>query len=135
MTCTYLRAAALVWCTVAVRAEAGRDAADPRRAAGPGPRRGDGAARLRADWTAASPERAPRLVALGYYALEPNGPVAPVPDRLLRFDQIATGAVTDPATVRRTVGEFAKACCDELGLRACSSDSDQVNLLADVTAP
>jgi alkanesulfonate monooxygenase SsuD/methylene tetrahydromethanopterin reductase-like flavin-dependent oxidoreductase (luciferase family) len=99
---------------------------------------GDAAGRVRAAWTAAGREGAPRLVALGYYALGPDGadaargyltdyygflgPVA---------DQIAAGALTDPDAVVRTVGEFAEAGCDELILFPCSPDLDQVDRLAD----
>ena len=99
----------------------------------------DGAARVRAAWTAAGREGAPRLVALGYYGLGPDGP-----DAARRYltdyyaflgpfaDQVAAGALTDPDAVTRTAGEFAAAGCDELILFPCSPDLDQVDRLADV---
>ena len=99
-----------------------------------------GAERVRAAWTAAGREGAPRLVSLGYYALGPDaegaarrylgdyyafaGPYA---------EQIADSALTDPEAVRRAVAEFAEAGCDELILFPCSPDPDQVDLLADAT--
>jgi alkanesulfonate monooxygenase SsuD/methylene tetrahydromethanopterin reductase-like flavin-dependent oxidoreductase (luciferase family) len=99
----------------------------------------DGASRVRGAWTAADKEGAPRLVALGYYALGPDGQ-----DAARRYltdyyaflgpfaEQIAAGALTDPDAVRRTAGEFAEAGCDELILFPCASDPDQVDRLADV---
>jgi selenocysteine lyase/cysteine desulfurase len=99
----------------------------------------DAAGRVRAAWTAAGREGAPRLVALGYYALGPDGP-----DAARRYlsdyyafagpyaDQAAEAALTDPDAVRRTAGEFAEASCDELILFPCSSDPDQVDRLAEV---
>lgn len=99
----------------------------------------DAAGRVRAAWTAAGRDGAPRLVALGYYALGPDGP-----DAARRYlsdyyafagpyaDQVAAGALTDPDAVRRTVGEFAEAGCDELILFPCSPDLDQVDRLAEV---
>ena len=99
----------------------------------------DAAGRVRAAWTAAGREGAPRLVALGYYALGPDGP-----DAARRYlsdyyafagpyaDQAAEAALTDPDAVRRTAGEFAEAGCDELILFPCSSDLDQVDRLAEV---
>jgi alkanesulfonate monooxygenase SsuD/methylene tetrahydromethanopterin reductase-like flavin-dependent oxidoreductase (luciferase family) len=98
----------------------------------------DGVAQVRAAWTAAGREGAPRLVALGYYALGPDGQ-----DAARRYltdyyaflgpfaDQVAAGALADPDAVRRTAGEFAEAGCDELILFPCSSDPDQVDRLAD----
>jgi alkanesulfonate monooxygenase SsuD/methylene tetrahydromethanopterin reductase-like flavin-dependent oxidoreductase (luciferase family) len=75
----------------------------------------DGASRVRAAWTTAGREGAPRLVGprllrvgarrwgrrrylTGYYAF--LGPLA---------ERIAEGALTDPDAVRRTAGEFAEA--------------------------
>ena len=99
----------------------------------------DAAGRVRAAWTAAGREGAPRLVALGYYALGPDGP-----DAARRYlsdyyafagpyaDQAAEAALTDPDAVRRTAAEFAEAGCDELILFPCSSDLDQVDRLAEV---
>ena len=99
----------------------------------------DAAGRVRAAWTAGGREGAPRLVALGYYGLGPDGP-----DAARRYltdyyaflgpfaDQVAAGALTDPDAVTRTAGEFAAAGCDELILFPCSPDLDQVDRLADV---
>jgi len=99
----------------------------------------DAAGRVRAAWDAAGREGAPRLVALGYYALGPDGP-----DAARRYltdyyafagpyaDQAAEAALTDPDAVRHTAGEFAEAGCDELILFPCSPDLDQVDRLAEV---
>ena len=99
----------------------------------------DAAGRVRAAWDAAGREGAPRLVALGYYALGSDGP-----DAARRYltdyyafagpyaDQAAEAALTDPDAVRRTAGEFAEAGCDELILFPCSPDLDQVDRLAEV---
>jgi alkanesulfonate monooxygenase SsuD/methylene tetrahydromethanopterin reductase-like flavin-dependent oxidoreductase (luciferase family) len=99
----------------------------------------DAAGRVRAAWTAAGREGAPRLVALGYYALGPDGP-----DAARRYlsdyyafagpyaDQAAEAALTEPDAVTRTAGEFAEAGCDELILFPCSPDLDQVDRLAEV---
>ena len=99
----------------------------------------DGAAGVRDAWTAAGREGAPRLVALGYYALGSGGP-----DAARRYltdyygflgpmaDQIAAGASTDSDAVRSTVDAFAEAGCDELILFPCSPDLDQVDRLAEV---
>ena len=99
----------------------------------------DAAGRVRAAWDAAGREGAPRLVALGYYALGSDGP-----DAARRYltdyyafagpyaDQAAEAALTDPDAVWRTAGEFAEAGCDELILFPCSPDLDQVDRLAEV---
>ena len=99
----------------------------------------DAAGRVRAAWTAAGRDGAPRLVALGYYALGPDGP-----DAARRYlsdyyafagpyaDQAAEAALTDPDAVRRAAAEFAEAGCDELILFPCSPDLDQVDRLAEV---
>jgi alkanesulfonate monooxygenase SsuD/methylene tetrahydromethanopterin reductase-like flavin-dependent oxidoreductase (luciferase family) len=100
----------------------------------------DGAGRVRAAWAAAGREGAPRLVALGYYALGPDGGHA-AHSYLTDYyaflgplaEQIAAGALTEPDAVRRTADEFAEAGCDELILFPCSSDPGQVDRLADVT--
>jgi alkanesulfonate monooxygenase SsuD/methylene tetrahydromethanopterin reductase-like flavin-dependent oxidoreductase (luciferase family) len=102
----------------------------------------DAAGRVRAAWAAAGREGAPRLVALGYYALGPEGPGAA--HRYLSdyyafagpyADMAAEAALTDPDAVRRTTAEFAEAGCDELILFPCSPDLEQVDRLADAAMP
>ena len=102
----------------------------------------DAAGRVRAAWTAAGREGAPRMVALGYYALGPDGP-----DAARRYlgdyyafagpyaDMAVEAALTNPDAVRRTAGEFAEAGCDELILFPCSPDLDQVDRLAEAALP
>ena len=75
----------------------------------------DAAGRVRAAWTAAGREGAPRLVALGYYALGPDGP-----DAARRYlsdyyafagpyaDQAAEAALTDPDAVRRAAARVRR---------------------------
>ena len=70
---------------------------------------------VRAAWTAAGREGAPRLVVLGYYALGPDGP-----DAARRYlsdyyafagpyaDQAAEAALTDPDAVRRAAGDVRR---------------------------
>jgi alkanesulfonate monooxygenase SsuD/methylene tetrahydromethanopterin reductase-like flavin-dependent oxidoreductase (luciferase family) len=102
----------------------------------------DGAARVRAAWSDAGREGAPRLAALGYYAL---GPAAVDAARTYLTDyyaflgpfaeRIAESALVDPDAVRGAIAGFADAGCDELILFPCSPNPDQVDRLAAVALP
>lgn len=101
----------------------------------------DGAARLDAAWQEAGRDGKPRTMALAYYALGDGA--AEAADRYLHdyygwlgeiADMIAGSAATDAETVKQYVAGFAAAGCDELILFPCSTDPDQVDLLADAIA-
>jgi len=96
-----------------------------------------GAARARQAWAAAGRDGAPRLAALGYFALGPSaraaadsyihhyyaflGPIA---------DLIAQGALVSTEHVAAAIDGFSTAGCDELILFPCDPDPGQVELLA-----
>jgi alkanesulfonate monooxygenase SsuD/methylene tetrahydromethanopterin reductase-like flavin-dependent oxidoreductase (luciferase family) len=93
-------------------------------------------------WSAAGREGAPRLVAIGYYALGPNARAAA--DQYLHHyygflgqvaDFITAGALVSAEQVATAVGEFTEAGCDELVLFPCDPDLGQVDLLADAALP
>lgn len=78
----------------------------------------------------------PRLVALAYASLGPRGEDH-ARDYLGDYysfggfaDAVAAGALTTPDAVRGAVGAFEAAGCDELVLFPCSSDLEQVELIA-----
>jgi alkanesulfonate monooxygenase SsuD/methylene tetrahydromethanopterin reductase-like flavin-dependent oxidoreductase (luciferase family) len=99
------------------------------------------AKRIRDAWADAGKVGAPRLVALGYYALG-DGAVEAARSYLTDYyeflgpiaDRIADGALTDPEMVRTAVDRFAAAGCDELILIPCAADPAQVGLLAEAVA-
>ncbi len=99
-----------------------------------------GAEPMRKAWTEAGRAGAPRLVALGYYALGPDA-AALAEGYLLDYyaflgdyaSMVVQGASTTEAAVREQVAAFADAGCDELILFPCSPDPDQLRRLADVT--
>jgi alkanesulfonate monooxygenase SsuD/methylene tetrahydromethanopterin reductase-like flavin-dependent oxidoreductase (luciferase family) len=98
-----------------------------------------GAAPIKQAWTEGGRSGAPRLVALGYYALGPDatelaqgyltdyyafaGPYAKM---------AADAALTSAELVRENVAAFADAGCDELILFPCSPDVDQLRRLAEI---
>lgn len=100
----------------------------------------ENAAAANAAWEAAGRDGAPRLLALGYFALGPDaarhardylgdyyafaGPYA---------ERVAAAALTTEAAVRERIAEMSAASCDELILFPCDADPDQVELLADVS--
>jgi hypothetical protein len=93
--------------------------------------------RVRRAWTDAGRDGAPRLAALGYYALGPDaGSLAAgyLGDYYAFLGdyagQIAAGALTSEAAVRDAIGQFADAGCDELILFPCSPALDQLQRLA-----
>lgn len=97
------------------------------------------AARVRDAWSDARRDGAPRLLALGYYALGPDaratadayiqhyygflGPVA---------EHIAHTVLVSDAQVRDELAGFEAAGCDEVILFPCSPDLSQIELLASV---
>jgi alkanesulfonate monooxygenase SsuD/methylene tetrahydromethanopterin reductase-like flavin-dependent oxidoreductase (luciferase family) len=93
----------------------------------------------RAAWSKAGREGAPRLAALGYFALGPDA--REHADRYLHdyygflgpwAERIAAGALVEPQAVRDTVARFEQAGCDELVLFPCNPDPAQVEALAEV---
>jgi alkanesulfonate monooxygenase SsuD/methylene tetrahydromethanopterin reductase-like flavin-dependent oxidoreductase (luciferase family) len=95
--------------------------------------------RVRRAWTDGGREGAPRLAALGYYALGPDADSlasAYLTDYYAFLGdyagQIAAGALTTEAAVREAVTKFADAGCDELILFPSSPDLDQLRRLADL---
>lgn len=94
--------------------------------------------KLRAAWSQAGREDAPRVVALAYFALGDDAKEQA--DRYLQHyyaiagddvaNFIADSAATDEETVKSYVEAFAEAGADELILFPCSTDPGQVDLLA-----
>jgi alkanesulfonate monooxygenase SsuD/methylene tetrahydromethanopterin reductase-like flavin-dependent oxidoreductase (luciferase family) len=106
--------------------------------AGPGPFVAM-AEQVRAAWAQAGREGAPRLMALGYFALGPDGE-----SHARRYlhdyyaflgedtaGMITASAATEPGAVRGAVAAYAQAGCDELILFPCAADPAQVDMLAD----
>lgn len=97
------------------------------------------AGRARAAWRDAGNDGELRTMALGYYALgedaEENARrdlthyYAWLGEEIAGF--IASGAATDPDQVRGYLAAYEDAGCDELILFPCTSDPDQVDLLAE----
>lgn len=95
------------------------------------------APKAREAWANSGRPGAPRLAAIGYFALG-EGAKAAADEHLLDYYSFlgdfakvtAAGALTDPGAVRETVAAFAEAGCDELILHPCTSDPQQVTLLA-----
>jgi alkanesulfonate monooxygenase SsuD/methylene tetrahydromethanopterin reductase-like flavin-dependent oxidoreductase (luciferase family) len=99
------------------------------------------AANARAAWQAAGREGAPRLMALGYFALgdraeeSANGYLRDYYAFTGEYaGMIADSAPKDAAGVKRRVQAFSDAGCDELVLFPCDPDPGQVDLLADAIA-
>lgn len=89
-------------------------------------------------WQAAGRSGKPRKLSLAYFALGPKA--REHADSYLKHyyawlgdfaDQIAAGAAVSEETVRSYVAGFEQSGCDELILIACSSELDQVTLLAE----
>jgi alkanesulfonate monooxygenase SsuD/methylene tetrahydromethanopterin reductase-like flavin-dependent oxidoreductase (luciferase family) len=102
---------------------------------------GEGAAKLRAAWEAASREGEPRTMAIAYFALgdraeqAANGYLRDYYAFLGEYaDMIAGSAAKDSATVNQYVQGFSDAGCDELVLFPCDPDPRQVDLLAEAIA-
>jgi alkanesulfonate monooxygenase SsuD/methylene tetrahydromethanopterin reductase-like flavin-dependent oxidoreductase (luciferase family) len=99
-----------------------------------------GAAPVRAAWQEAGRSGAPRMAALGYFALGPDA--AALAEGYLSdyyafagdyLPMVVSGALTSEAMIREQVAAFADAGCDELILFPCSPDPEQLRRLADVT--
>jgi alkanesulfonate monooxygenase SsuD/methylene tetrahydromethanopterin reductase-like flavin-dependent oxidoreductase (luciferase family) len=98
-----------------------------------------GAAPIKQAWSEAGRAGAPRLVALGYYALGPDA-TALAEGYLTDYyafagpyaKMAAEAALTSEDVVREQLAAFADAGCDELILFPCSPDVDQLRRLADV---
>ncbi|MEU4831058.1 LLM class flavin-dependent oxidoreductase [Streptosporangium sp. NPDC023615] len=97
------------------------------------------AAEVRRAWTEAGRTDAPKLGALAYVA--PGADRGQAGARYLldyyaytgqkaRF--LADGLITDDARLRETIDGYAAAGCDELMLIPCTSDADQLDLIAKV---
>jgi hypothetical protein len=59
------------------------------------------------------------------------GAAAAVTERITLMTSVSAAALTDTAAVHDAVAAYAEAGCDELILAPCSSDPEQVHLLAD----
>jgi alkanesulfonate monooxygenase SsuD/methylene tetrahydromethanopterin reductase-like flavin-dependent oxidoreductase (luciferase family) len=98
-----------------------------------------GAGQVRAAWDEAGRPGAPRLAALGYFALGPDASTA-ASDYLHDYygflgdyaAQVVAGALTEGDAVRQAIAQFTDAGCDELILFPCSTAADQLSRLADV---
>src|SRR4051794_3650830 len=98
-----------------------------------------GAAPIKQAWSDGGRSGAPRLVALGYYALGPEA-AALAEGYLTDYyafagpyaKMAADAALTSEELVREQAAAFADAGCDELILFPCSPDVDQLQRLADV---
>jgi alkanesulfonate monooxygenase SsuD/methylene tetrahydromethanopterin reductase-like flavin-dependent oxidoreductase (luciferase family) len=96
-------------------------------------------AKTRAAWEAAGRAGRPLIMSLAYFALGDDAQGAA--QRYLHdyygwlgeevAGAIASGAVTDPGTVRARRDAFAANGCDELVFMPCDPDPAQVDLLAD----
>ncbi|WP_340682663.1 LLM class flavin-dependent oxidoreductase [Amycolatopsis coloradensis] len=95
------------------------------------------AERARRGWAAEGRLDQPRLLALAYFALGPQGTelarryvgeyYAFLGERAT--DRITKGVLTDPVRVREAVAAYADAGCTELILMPCSAELSQLELL------
>jgi alkanesulfonate monooxygenase SsuD/methylene tetrahydromethanopterin reductase-like flavin-dependent oxidoreductase (luciferase family) len=99
----------------------------------------DGVAKLEEAWRAAGREGEPRKMALAYYSLGPDAE-ANAQSYLRDYygwlgdevaGAVAASAATDADTVKQYIAAFEQYGCDEFTLFPCSSDPEQVDLLAD----
>jgi alkanesulfonate monooxygenase SsuD/methylene tetrahydromethanopterin reductase-like flavin-dependent oxidoreductase (luciferase family) len=102
----------------------------------------EGGEKAKAAWAAAGREDAPHLMALAYFALGENAE-GDARDYLTDYyawlgedvaEMIVAGAAKDAESARRTIAAYEEAGCDELVFCPSSSDSAQVDLLADAAA-
>jgi alkanesulfonate monooxygenase SsuD/methylene tetrahydromethanopterin reductase-like flavin-dependent oxidoreductase (luciferase family) len=96
------------------------------------------AARMLSTWAEHGRAGRPRLAALVYVSLGPDGQ-----DRAQRYlsryyaflgerhRHVVAGVLDSPQRLRRSVEEFALAGCDELMLLPCSPDPAEVDRIAD----
>lgn len=94
-------------------------------------------ARARAAWAEQGRTDRPRMAAMAYVALGPDGPgrAQRYLEEYYRFagakaGQARSGVITDPGLLRERCAEYAAAGCDELVLLPCVSDPGQVDLIA-----
>jgi alkanesulfonate monooxygenase SsuD/methylene tetrahydromethanopterin reductase-like flavin-dependent oxidoreductase (luciferase family) len=98
----------------------------------------ESAERVRAAWSDAGREGEPRLAGLAYYSLGADGEAAAAAylgDYYAWLGEelagmIAGGAATDAEAVNGYLDAYESAGCDELFMFPCSSDAEQVDLLA-----
>ncbi|MDA3647657.1 LLM class flavin-dependent oxidoreductase [Saccharopolyspora indica] len=95
--------------------------------------------RARAVWAADGLTREPRKLALSYFALGPDAH-RHAEDFLGDYygflgeeyaTRVVKGALVDEQLIRQTVEGYREAGCDELIFMPCSSDPEQVDLLAE----
>lgn len=93
--------------------------------------------RARAAWAEQGRTDRPRMVALAYVALGPDGPgrARRYLDAYYMFaaakaEQARAGVITDAGLLRARCAEYAAAGCDELLLFPCVSDPGQLDLIA-----
>jgi alkanesulfonate monooxygenase SsuD/methylene tetrahydromethanopterin reductase-like flavin-dependent oxidoreductase (luciferase family) len=99
-----------------------------------------GAGMARRAWSEAGRDGAPRLAALGYFALGPDATA--LAEAYLRdyygfaaeyADAVVAGALTTEGAVRDAVSQFTEAGADELILFPCAPDVEQLHRLAELT--
>jgi alkanesulfonate monooxygenase SsuD/methylene tetrahydromethanopterin reductase-like flavin-dependent oxidoreductase (luciferase family) len=103
----------------------------------------ESAEKVRAAWSEAGREGEPRLVGLAYYSLGAGGEAAATAylgDYYAWLGEelagmIAASAATDADGVGRYLDAYESAGCDELIMFPCSSDAEQVDMLADAAGP
>jgi alkanesulfonate monooxygenase SsuD/methylene tetrahydromethanopterin reductase-like flavin-dependent oxidoreductase (luciferase family) len=99
----------------------------------------EGKEKTEAAWEEAGRDGKPRIAALVYFALGEDAEEAAREDLMHYYEplgeetarMIADSAATDEDTVRQYAQAFEEAGCDELFMFPCSSDPEQVNLLAE----
>jgi alkanesulfonate monooxygenase SsuD/methylene tetrahydromethanopterin reductase-like flavin-dependent oxidoreductase (luciferase family) len=99
-----------------------------------------GAEATRKAWEAEGREGEPRLMSIGYYGLGPNAKADAERDLGHYYawlgdevaGMIAGSAPTDEESVKQMIQAFEEVGCQELILFPVASDSEQVDLLADV---
>jgi alkanesulfonate monooxygenase SsuD/methylene tetrahydromethanopterin reductase-like flavin-dependent oxidoreductase (luciferase family) len=95
--------------------------------------------KLHAAWKEAGREGKPRTMSLVYFSLGPDAEANARRDLLHYYawlgdeaaEGIAGSAATDPETVQGYISNFEQYGCDELIFFPCSTDPEQVSLLAD----
>jgi alkanesulfonate monooxygenase SsuD/methylene tetrahydromethanopterin reductase-like flavin-dependent oxidoreductase (luciferase family) len=99
----------------------------------------EGKEKTEAAWKEAERDGQPRIAALVYFSLGENAEEAAREDLMHYYEplgeetarMIADSAATDEDTVAQYIQAFEQAGCDELFMFPCSSDPEQVNLLAE----
>jgi alkanesulfonate monooxygenase SsuD/methylene tetrahydromethanopterin reductase-like flavin-dependent oxidoreductase (luciferase family) len=99
----------------------------------------EGAEQVRKEWNEAGRDGEPRVMALVYFALGPDGQREADEDLKHYYEWlgeetanlVASSAATDPDAVRAYLSAFEQAGCDELVWFSAASNPEQVDLLAD----